>query len=223
MSDRNVSGVMTYKWLSVHVVLLVDSSERAVTTHRLDVLEIIVRFPAVNKRLISLPTQQELEKSSRDSYYAIDWTFQVSNTRKVNGCSLLQNVQMVSGGPSYLLASFSGIRRPRREINNSLPSSAGVKNEWRYNPTPLTCLYGADKENLISLFTFYPAVHTGSEAQSNFYSIGKAALPQGLSDRSVQLNTRFSSTHIPTWHYICRRIETYFLNEVRETSNFKRV
>ena len=57
MSDRNISGVMTYKWLSVHVVLLVDSSERAVTTHSLDVLEIIVRFPAVNKRLISSPTQ----------------------------------------------------------------------------------------------------------------------------------------------------------------------
>ena len=42
LSDRNVSGVMTYKWLSVHVLLLVDSSERAVFTHRLDVLEIMV-------------------------------------------------------------------------------------------------------------------------------------------------------------------------------------
>jgi hypothetical protein len=78
---------------------------------------------------------------------------------------------MVSGALSYSLASFSGIRRPRREINNSLPSSADVKNEWRYTPTPLTCLYGADKENFISLFTIYPIGHTGNEAQSNFYSI----------------------------------------------------
>jgi hypothetical protein len=56
MSDR-MSGATTYKWLSGHVVLLVDSSERAVTTHRLDAIEIMVRFPAAKKRLISSPTQ----------------------------------------------------------------------------------------------------------------------------------------------------------------------
>jgi len=130
---------------------------------------------------------------------------------------------MVSGASSYSLASFSGIRRPRREINNSLPSSADVKRLWRYTPTPLTCLYGADKENFISLFTFYPTVHIGSEVQSNFYSIGKASLPPALSDRSVQLNTHFSSTQLPTWYYIYRNKETYLVNEVCETSYFRRV
>jgi len=130
---------------------------------------------------------------------------------------------MVSGASSYSLASFSGIRRPRREINNSLPSSADVKRLWRYTPTPLTCLYGADKENFISLFTFYPTVHTGSEVQSNFYSIGKTTLSPALSNRSVQLNTHFSSTQLLTRRYIYRSIETCLLNEVCETSYFRRV
>jgi len=108
---------------------------------------------------------------------------------------------MVSGAPSYSLASFSEIRWPRREINNPLPSGADVKNEWWYTANPLACHYGADKENFISLFTSYPIVHTGSEDQSNF-SIGKAALPPGLSDWSVQLNTHFFSTLIATRHCI---------------------
>lgn len=128
----------------------------------------------------------------------MDWTFQGSNTIKVNGCSLPQNVRIVSAAPSYSIASFSGLRRPRREVNNSLPSGAEVKNDLRYTSTPLTYLYVAD----ISLFTFYSIVHTGSEAQSNFYSTGKAALPPGFSDRSMQLNIHFPPTHIPTRHYI---------------------
>jgi len=71
MSDRNVSGVMTYKCLSVHVVLLVDSSERTVTNHSLVVLEIIVRFLAVKKRHhFSHPVGAE--ESIPDTYYAID-------------------------------------------------------------------------------------------------------------------------------------------------------
>jgi hypothetical protein len=78
------------------------------------------------------------------------------------------------------MTSFSGLRRPRREINKPLSSSADVKNEWRYTPNPLIRLYGAERGNFISLFTFYPIVHTGSEAQSNFYSVGKAALSPGF-------------------------------------------
>ena len=58
MSDGNVSGVMTYKWLSVYVALPMDSSEHAVTTYGLDVLEIMVRFPAVNRDLsLLLPSR----------------------------------------------------------------------------------------------------------------------------------------------------------------------
>jgi len=132
---------------------------------------------------------------------------------------------MVSGAPSYSLASFSGIRRPRREIIThfhlvpTLKTSGGVP----LLPFHAFTVQTRKTSSLFLPFTFYPIVHTGSEAQSNFHSIGKAALPQGLSDRSVQLNTHFSSTHISTRPYIYRSIDTYLLNGVWEPSNFRRV
>jgi hypothetical protein len=82
--------------------------------------------------------------------------------------------------PSYSMASFLGLWRPGLEVNNSLPSSVDVRNECRCTSTPFVCLYGAEKERFISLFTYYPSVHTGSEAQSNFYWIGMAAFPPGF-------------------------------------------
>jgi hypothetical protein len=33
-------------------------------------------------------------------------------------------------------AIFSGVKRPERNVNHSAPSSAEVKNEWRYNRVP---------------------------------------------------------------------------------------
>ena len=96
--------------------------------------------------------------------------------------------------PNQCLLS-RGLRRPGREINHSLPSSAEVKNEWRYVAIPLTCLYGAAKGNFTSIFTLHPSVHIGSEAQSTSYSIGKAALLPGSKRPECETDHLLSSTH----------------------------
>jgi len=41
-------------------------------------------------------------------------------------------------------------RGPERDVNYSSPTSAKVKNEWRYISTPLMCHHGVEREN----FTF---------------------------------------------------------------------
>jgi hypothetical protein len=58
-------------------------------------------------------------------------------------------------GPRSLLLSAPGFfpgggggKRPRREVNHLLPSSATIKNEWSYTFTPLTRLHGVDEENV---------------------------------------------------------------------------
>jgi hypothetical protein len=48
-------------------------------------------------------------------------------------------------------AYFPGEKQPKCEVNHSPPSSAKVKNEWSYTPTPAICLHSVDTEN----FTVY--------------------------------------------------------------------
>jgi hypothetical protein len=55
--------------------------------------------------------------------------------------------------------SLPGVKRPGREVNHSLPSSAEVKNEWNYTSAPHTCLLGVDREN----FTSYLYLKTNHE------------------------------------------------------------
>lgn len=51
-------------------------------------------------------------------------------------CSVFHNVPTVRGPSSFLLngyrEQFPGVKRPRGEANHSSPSSAAIKNEWRY-------------------------------------------------------------------------------------------
>jgi len=97
---------------------------------------------------------------------------------------------MFSGAPFYSLTSFSGIRRPRREINNSLPSSAEVKNAWRYTSTPLTWLYAAGKENFISLFTFYPLSTPGlMPSQTSTLLVRRHKRPECAAEHSYLLHS----------------------------------
>ena len=44
--------------------------------------------------------------------------------------------------------SFSGIDRPGLEVNRSSPSSAEVKDEWRYISAFPACLHDVDRKNL---------------------------------------------------------------------------
>jgi hypothetical protein len=61
--------------------------------------------------------------------------------------SLHHRVQNGSGTnpPSYPVGtrdSFPGVKRPGREADHSPPSSAEVKNAWRYASTPPIRLHG---------------------------------------------------------------------------------
>jgi len=44
--------------------------------------------------------------------------------------------------PSHVVSGFiPRVRRPGREVDHSLPSSAVVKNEWHYRCTPICSLF----------------------------------------------------------------------------------
>jgi hypothetical protein len=43
------------------------------------------------------------------------------------------------------------VKRPARDVDQSPPSSAEVKDEWSYTSTPLICLHGMDRDNFASL------------------------------------------------------------------------
>jgi hypothetical protein len=67
--------------------------------------------------------------------------------------SLLRNAQVDSGAhpASYAMDTgslFFGVKRPRRETDNSLPSNAEVKNEWSYTFTLLAWFHGVYRDRL---------------------------------------------------------------------------
>jgi hypothetical protein len=47
------------------------------------------------------------------------------------------------------LASFPGVKRPRREVGHSTPSSAEVKNECSCTSAPPVCLHGVNTSTLL--------------------------------------------------------------------------
>jgi hypothetical protein len=76
--------------------------------------------------------------------------------------------------------SFLGVRRPGRDIEHLILSSAEVKNEWSYTSYPSTCLHGVDRNN----FVFHTETKTGLR------------MP-----RTVLLKIRHS-VHLLIFHYI---------------------
>jgi len=50
----------------------------------------------------------------------------------------------------WVAGSFSGVKRPEREVERSHPSSAEFKNEWRYDSAPLLRLRRRDGGALLS-------------------------------------------------------------------------
>jgi hypothetical protein len=45
-----------------------------------------------------------------------------------------------------------GVKQPGGEVDLSLPSSAEVKSEWKYNSTPPVCIH--ESENYSSFYKF---------------------------------------------------------------------
>ena len=69
-----------------------------------------------------------------DRKYATGWTVRGSNT----GCgksyfSSPNRPYRLSGPPNLLFSSYREVKRPERDVNHAPPSSAEVRNEWRYN------------------------------------------------------------------------------------------
>jgi hypothetical protein len=68
----------------------------------------------------------------------------------------LDRIDQLWGPPTLLFdgyrGSFSGVRRPRREMGHSSPSSAEDKNESSYNSTPPTSLHGAVRDDFTCAF-----------------------------------------------------------------------
>ena len=46
-----------------------------------------------------------------------------------------------------------GLKRPRRDVDHSLPSNTEVKNEKSYTSSAPTCLHGVDRKNFSFAFT----------------------------------------------------------------------
>jgi hypothetical protein len=83
---------------------------------------------------------------------------------------LLQNLQTVSASsqpPSqWVPGSLRGQRRPEREVNHSLPSSAQVKNEWSCTSTLAICLHGLGRES-VTILPFLPFACRESKRDSS--------------------------------------------------------
>jgi hypothetical protein len=65
-----------------------------------------------------------------------------------------------------------GVNRPGSEIDHNLLSTAEVKNEWSYNFTPPTCLYGVGMDNFT--FAFHTVLRTAGENEINSQHEGLA-------------------------------------------------
>jgi hypothetical protein len=54
-----------------------------------------------------------------------------------------------------------GLKRQGCEVNESLPSSAEIKNEWSYTPAPHLCFHGVGKENsALQVYDLSRSVHS---------------------------------------------------------------
>jgi hypothetical protein len=89
-------------------------------------------------------------RRSRDSsitlgYGLVDRGFE---SREKLGIFLFTTASRPALGPTHLPiqwvpeALFLGVKRPGHEADNPPPSSAEVKNAWRYTSTPPICLHG---------------------------------------------------------------------------------
>ena len=61
-------------------------------------------------------------------------------------------IPVVTHGPNqpptqWIPGPFPGVKRPRREADHSLPSSAEVKNQWSYTSVPPICFHDVDRES----------------------------------------------------------------------------
>jgi hypothetical protein len=86
------------------------------------------------------------------SEYATCWTVWGSNPHSGKKFfSSPKRPDWLWGPPSLLFngyrGSLSGVKRPGREVNDSPPCSAEIKNEWSYTSIPPTCLHGLDRKN----------------------------------------------------------------------------
>jgi hypothetical protein len=89
-------------------------------------------------------------------------------------------------GPHSLLLHgyrdyFQGVMRPGRGADHSTPSSAKIKNEWRYTSTPPICLHGVDRNN----FTFFLTYKTCSLVTE--HDIAQKNKPVSLASHSHKL------------------------------------
>ena len=88
----------------------------------------------------------------RHSDYRYGWTVYGSNPGRGNKYfSSPQRPHQLRSPPNPLFNGnrgyFSGANRRERKVNHSSPSSAEVKNEWRYTSTPPYASMELDREN----------------------------------------------------------------------------
>jgi hypothetical protein len=75
----------------------------------------------------------------------VSWTIRASNSGKGKTYfSIPKRPDQLWGPTSPLFSGYSGsssgIKRPGRDVDQSSPPSAEVKNEWSYTSTPIVCL-----------------------------------------------------------------------------------
>jgi hypothetical protein len=62
-------------------------------------------------------------------------------------------IQGSNGDPRAHPRSSRAVKQPGRKFDQSPPSSANVKNDWRYSSTPHVRLHGADRDSF-TIFSF---------------------------------------------------------------------
>jgi len=65
--------------------------------------------------------------------------------------------------------NFPEIKQPGRDVDNTPPSSAEIKNEWSYTSTPLICHHGADGDNFAFTYVSHTCVVSAAGKASNVY------------------------------------------------------
>jgi len=105
-----------------------------------------------------------------------------------------------------------GIKRPRREVYNSLSSKAEVKNRWCYTSTPPAHFHGAEKENL----TYYGIIPRSPLFLLPLYDImgwRGTTLPLHARNRGMQ---SFQHANVTPKHsfYISIRMSVQFLSQL---------